>query len=671
MLRRLFIAILSAPLFLPAPGCAAAAVPVSPDEARLWICHTVPLPKEISIREKISVPADAVAVRVPPGAEEVVLSAVESLRKTLGTAGKPDPASPAFTVALDLRGPAAAPLRNLKNAGQACRIIPSPEKNGLTITALEPAGLRYGLVTLNQLLRPRVRGGSVEIPLVEMTDWPDMADRGLWGTDSFRQIPWMAERKMNIVEQISSIGVRPDRTTFGARKEGQDDLVTLAPRLGVNYVPVVLHLEQVIDKGVSQAYPELVAKNGGSPRSMCYSEPAVADVIGGWIADLASQPGVREVDVWMSENMAGEKGCLCPACAKEDRNVLEARAILTGWEKARKRVPCVGLRILTSEETEDSNTRIFDELPRDVFIWYYHSLLTYTANSRPMLRPYLAEYAAKGHPVGVCPNLVYTIHFAQPCTGPQFVHARLSEFLQKGMSGLLGYATPRINYGRFNVEAAAEWAWNVNGRSPREFAHSWAVRQGLREPEKFADWCELLGPVSWAVCGSHWASGENRNVPGRVAGRLKDGTLPELGFVLWDAYASPWGDIRDEAHLRKLLEDSGKAVGLAREMGIPEFYYESLVYRGHMEAIRALWELRKLVREGSIRERDRDAAEGWFRAYIRGLNQVADVLPRWERLVPGRPDEEKDWMFTDRPVETVKRMIEEMRQTAREMGIRL
>jgi len=156
-----------------------------------------------------------------------------------------------------------------------------------------------------------------------------------------------------------------------------------------------------------------------------------------------------------------------------------------------------------------------------------------------------------------------------------------------------------------------------------------------------------------------------------VAGRLKDGTLPELGFVLWDAYASPWGDIRDEAHLRKLLEDSGKAVGLAREMGIPEFYYESLVYRGHMEAIRALWELRKLVREGSIRERDRDAAEGWFRAYIRGLNQVADVLPRWERLVPGRPDEEKDWMFTDRPVETVKRMIEEMRQTAREMGIRL
>ncbi|MGQ9808672.1 MAG: hypothetical protein ACUVSM_10875 [Armatimonadota bacterium] len=671
MLNRVLAAIICAPLAFLAAGCAAQSVSVPQDEARLWICHTVPLPKEIIIREKVSVPVDGVAVRVPAGAGDVVLTAVESLKQTLGTAGKPDPANPAFTINLQLGGPSAEPLKSLKNAGQACRITPASSKDALIITALQPIGLRYGLVTLNQLLRPRVRGSLVEIPLVEMTDWPDMADRGLWGTDSFRQIPWMAERKMNIVEQISNIGVRPDGSTFGKYKEGQDALVEVAPKLGVNYVPVVLHLEQVIGKGVSDAYPQLVAKNGGSPRSMCYSEPAVADVIGGWIADLASQPGVREVDVWMTENMAGEKGCLCPGCAGQDRNVLEIRAILAGWEKAKKRVPGVGLRILTSEETEDSNRKIFDELPLDVFIWYYHSLLTYTANSRPMLRPYLAEYAKKGHPIGVCPNLVYSIHFAQPCTGPQFVHARMSEFLQKGMSGLLGYATPRVNYGRFNVEAAAEWGWNLNGRSPREFAYSWAVRQGLRDPEKFADWCEVEGPVSWAVSGSHWASGENRNVPGKVAKRLKEGTLPELGFVLWDAFASPWGDIKGEAHLQKLLADSAKAVQMSREMGIPEFYYESLVYRGHMEAIQALWELRKLVRNGSIREQDREAATRWFRAYIRGLQQVVDVLPRWERLVPGRPEEEKDWMFTDRPVETARRMIEEMREVAREMGIRL
>ncbi len=671
MIARTMLAPLCASLCLAQAGLSAEAVSVPEEEARVWVCHTVPLPKKISIREKVSVPVEGVAITCPADAPEPVLSAVEDVLRTLGTAGKPPPSKPAFTVSLQLGGPAAAPLRELKNAGQACLVTPAPAKDGLVITAVEPMGLRYALVTLNQLLRPRVRDGSVEMPLLEMTDWPDMADRGLWGTDSFRWLPWLAERKMNIVEQISEIGVRPDRTTFGRHKEGQDALVELAPQLGVNYVPVILHLEQVIGKGVSDAYPQLVAKNGGSPRSMCYSEPAVADVIGGWIADLASQPGVREVDVWMSENMAGEKGCLCPGCAREDRNVLEIRAILAGWEKARKRVPGVGLRILTSEETEDSNTRIFDELPRDVFIWYYHSLLTYTANSMPMLRPYLAEYAKKGHPIGVCPNLVYSIHFAQPCTGPQFVHARMSEFLQKGMSGLLGYATPRVNYGRFNVEAAAEWAWNVKGRSPREFAYSWAVRQGLRDPEKFADWCEVAGPVSWAVSGSHWASGENRNVPGRVARRLKEGTLPELGFVLWDAYASPWGDIKGEAHLKQLLADSAKAVRMSREMGIPEFYYESLVYRGHMEAIQALWELRRLVRNGSIRERDRDAATEWFRAYIRGLRTVVDVLPRWERLVPGIPEEEKDWQFTERPVETAKRMIEEMRAVAGEMGIRL
>jgi sugar phosphate isomerase/epimerase len=241
----------------------------------------------------------------------------------------------------------------------------------------------------------------------------------------------------------------------------------------------------------------------------------------------------------------------------------------------------------------------------------------------------------------------------------------MKEFLEKGMSGLIGYATPRVQYSYFNVEAAAEWGWNLNGRSPREFAYSWAVRQGLRNPEKFADWCETLGEASWEVYGSDWPAGEQRSIPGKSAERLLKGTLPPLGFVLWDAFRLPWGDIKSAKRLEENLTNAGRAVRLAREMGRPEFYFESLYIQGHLRALKALYELRSLVRDGRVEPDRRDEARRWFREYIRGLEQAADVLPRWEATVYIFPG---DVLFTEKPVNIIRGMISEMKDVARRVG---
>lgn len=44
----------------------------------------------------------------------------------------------------------------------------------------------------------------------------------------------------------------------------------------------------------------------------------------------------------------------------------------------------------------------------------------------------------------------------------------------------------------------------------REFACAYAVRNRYPDPDKFAEWCEVLGPVSWDVYGSEFPSGEAR-----------------------------------------------------------------------------------------------------------------------------------------------------------------
>lgn len=657
--------LLAAAFVLTAGALPAAAGTLAPEEAARWKLYLTPLPKKVEITGAISLERGSVELRAPGGEDAILKQTVREMNELLG---EPAGSAPGFTIVLQMGGPEAEDLKGLKNSGQAYSISPLADSRGLKLTALTPTGLFYAWKTLEQLVRSRSEGGHLTLPVLRVLDWPDMEDRGLWGTDNWRHLKWMAARKMNIVEQISTLKVDEKGGATAGLQPQREPMVEEAPLYGMKAVPVVLHLEQLEGTGLFRAYPGLRGKSEHKG-VICYSRPEFREILRDWIVSLASLPNVHEIDVWMTENLwPHTAGCECDECRQEDWAVLEARTIIAAWRMAREKRPDLGLRILTSEATEDSNQAIFRELPPEVKIWYYHSLLTYCTSRDPMLRPYLAETARAGRWVGVCPNLVAAVNTTQPFTSPQFVHGRMKEFLEKGMSGLIGYATPRVQYSYFNVEAAAEWGWNLNGRTPRDFALSWAVRQGLKDPEKFAEWCETLGEASWEVYGSDWPAGEQRSIPGKSAERLLKGTLPPLGFVLWDAFRLPWGDIKSAKRLEENLTNAGRAVRLAREMGRPEFYFESLYIQGHLQALKALYELRSLVRDGRVEPDRRDEARRWFREYIRGLEQAADVLPRWEATVYIFPG---DVLFTEKPVNIIRGMISEMKEVARRVGCQL
>jgi hypothetical protein len=646
---------------------------VSPDEAARWIRHTVPLPKSIVINGKTSVPRGEVALRYD-GSDQVSVQACRELKEIFRSNRRQR--SPhgmairrmektAFCVALQLGGPDAEPLRKLRNSDQAYLIIPSANDKGLRLVALSPRGLYYAAKTLQQLVRAKSSADTAVIPIMRVKDWPDMEDRGLWGCDAYLHSAWLAERKMNYCEQIAIVGVDEQGKPHAEPKPVNAPMIKDGPPRGINFVPVVLHLEQLLSR-IVKSYPRLQG-TGGAESAICYSQPEFTDLLAEWIAQLGRVPGVREVDVWMTENLQQQGGCTCPECSKTDRSVLEARTILAAWNKAKEKVPGLGLRILTSEETENSNKLVFRELPPDVKVWYYHSLLTYNTGQTPILwRKYLADFARSGRWLGVCPNLGNAVNFVCPFTGADFVRYRMREFVDKRVSGLIGYPSPEIKYYRFNVEAAAEWSWNSKGRSPHEFALSWAVREGLKDPEKFAEWSELVGPVEWDIYGSEWPAGEQRNVPGHVADLLKEGRLPRLGDVLWEAFRVPFGDIKTPWQLDRDVANAEKAVRLAEEMGIPELVHESLIAQGYINSLKALYELGKIVKPDGIALENREAARRWFETYDRSLKQVTDELPKWEAIVTEGSDNRH---FTDVPVKVITEIIAQMDEVAVGIGV--
>ena len=638
---------------------------VTQGEAEEWIRHTVPLPKQIEITGKVTVPAEEVVVRTVEGSDPLVRQAAIELYEALGMVIPPAGGGKrTFQLVLTLGGAEAEGLKGLPNGDQAYRIVPI--EGGLRLTAAGRRGVYYASKTMQQLIQARIRDGRAEIPIVKVTDWPDMEDRGLWGSDASNHLRWMSDRKMNYIEHISSVRVDKDKGCRVSLSPYKQRMIDEGPTYGINPVPVILHLEQLKGTGLFEAYPELQGK-GATEGVICFSQPAFADVLTEWLVLWGKTPGVQEVDVWMTENMYGKTSCQCDACKEEDPIVLDMRTILKAYEQARRRVPELGLRVLTSEATEKSNPTIIPMLPREVKLWYYHSLFTYNTSRAPMIgkyQPYLIEAVGDGRWVGICPNLCAFVGLWQPMTSAAFIHGRMNEYVGKGLRGLIGYSVPRVYFCWFNTEAAAEWTWNARGRSTREFAASYAVRQGYADPEKFAKWSEPMGPVAWDVYGSDFPSGEQRNQPGKLAELLKEGKLPELGYVLWDLYGMPFGDIKTIEQLNDNVASAAKGVALARALGLDEYLHESLVIEGYMQAIKALWELKQVVKPEGVT--DKAAAAKWFQAYAEALGQAREHLPLWEKSLPGREPGEA---LADKAVKLLGGMIEEMKATAQGFGI--
>lgn len=622
---------------------------VTKDEETRWWRWVIPMPKEAVIEGKVIVPASGVALTLREEATELERCAAGELAALfLEKTGKEmtidiaENKKAAFEVLIGVCGtdgrlagrqvPGTERLANLPCPEQGYMIMPLDGRT-LALVSTDPKGVYYAAKTLKQLLMPAFAkdASTVEIPLARVTDWPDLIERGLWGGSANADIEWLAERKMNLVESHVSLSVNEEGRGVAKIPGG---LLARAQRNAVNLVPIITHLEQLPGE-VFKRFPEVRGMGNpeawrkvGSVMPACFSHPKMQQIMSDWMCSLAQYPEVTDVNVWLSENAVQ---CECDKCKAINQFVLESQVAVRAWEAAKRIRPNIRLRLLLTQGSYKSNDKVLATVPKEVGITYYHGGLTYNSSREPMIYPLLEEYAAKGGWLGCYPQLTASWRIVCPWSGPQFIKARMTEFVSKKLKCLCGYATPSNRFYEFNVTAAAEWSWNVNGRSEREFALAWATREGLADPEKAADWAVMLGPVGWDVYGS--------GVPflwtfGKVDWLFTPNKMPELGKKYFTYFPT-------REHFDEDLAVCDRAMALAQELKAPALIEETRVIRGLVQMLKGMYLLACATAPANkMTDEDRNQAETALALVDEGSCAAHDGLLAWgiavaPELAPG------------------------------------
>jgi hypothetical protein len=655
------------------PPLQAAPQEVTRDEAARWIPWVIPMPREITLGRKVVVPAERIALTLAPDASPLERQAVAELAEVLGQKSEKVSNRSGATIeillgtcgkdgkAMGRMVPGAERLFTLPNADQAYRIVPLDERT-LALVGTHPQGVYYAAKTLKQLLSSTLAKSSGQtttaIPLVEVTDWPDLAERGLWGGSANEDIEWMAERKMNLVESHVSLSVDKDGHGVAVIPE---KLIAQTQQYGVKLVPLVTHLEQ-LPPNVLARFPELRATGDekawqriGDVRPVCFSQPKAQELLTDWVTSLARYPEVTDINVWLSEN---DIPCQCDKCKAINPFVLQTQLALRAWEAAKQVKPSVRLRILLTQGSYKSNDQVLAAAPRDVGITYYDGGRTYDSSRNPMIYPLLEAYTAQGRWLGCYPQLTASWRIVCPWSGPQFIKARMTEFVQKRLQCLCGYATPSNRFYEFNVTAAAEWAWNANGRNEREFSLAWATRQGLSDPQKAADWAVLLGPVGWDVYGSRvpyaW-------VYGGVAHLLK--SKPRLGTGVFTYFPT-------KEHFDEDLATCEQAMQLAKELQAPALIEETRTIGGLVQMIKGFYLMAEATAAGKkMTDADRRQAAAALALADQGSQEARQGLVAWGEAVAPRLSKLSGGSRYADTVNCVDRVMTEASDVATALGI--
>ena len=596
-----------------------------------WAERVIPLPKELSVDESIVLRADRVlCVRDAPGspAVETAVGLVKAF--ALGRSVDAE-----FTVRLALAenapkwvgADALERLRGLPNADQAYLIVPSSRE--LALVANTPVGLLYAARTLSQLvnLSQKARPGTeIEIPLVRVTDWPDLAERGQWGGDTGRHLAATSQWKLNLLEHDSGVGSDDQGRPTASMKA---PFVNRAAALGVKVVPIIPHLEQlsraqsIRNRADIQSKPD-PAKPLPSDYlpGLCMSSPATAEIIRGWLGKIAEIDGITDIMVWLSEERAP---CFCEKCVGREPFELEVKCIVGAFGEVRKDHPQARLRLLLTQGSYPVNDKVLAAVPKDVGVSYYDGGRTYDSSRRPMIYPLLESYARSGRWLGVYPQITHSWRCVFPWTGPQFVRYRCQEFADKRLQCMIGYAVPSNLFHDFNVTAMAEWTWNAHGRTPEQFCRAYALKKGLGDPDLFAKWAVLVGDAGWSLAESKLFLTAIYN--------------PSLGIgagVPFD-HRFQSASIANIKELEKSIEAAREALALAGRSGNVDMVCESECVLAGLEAFGAIRSAFPLLTKKALDETQRKVLSGSLDSLDRSSAILRDRLIKWGKRVLQRP----------------------------------
>jgi hypothetical protein len=516
----------------------------------------------------------------------------------------------------------------------------------------------YAASTFVQLVRPKIADGKAELPLARVIDWPDLEERGLWWFNppfADQELDWFAGLKLNHLEILAQMHVamgQPPTATIDATAVEQCRL------RAVKMMPAVVHLEQLGGTGIFETYPETRAA-GKFPdwaSVICFSQPATQRVFDEWLTALARTVQSDDVMVWFSENAVC---CTCEKCKPIEQFQHEMQVVLHAWREAQKVRPRLRLRLLLTQGSYAQNIAIIKQAPPEVGITYYDGGRTYTLARQPMIDPAMRQ-AMQGRWFGCCPTLCGAWYSSGPFAGATYMKERMSELHQAGVVNLIGFAPGLARINELALTAAAEYAWNADGRTPRGFILAWATRRRFSDPEKVAQWWQCIEEaqrdiyISQLPSAGPWSSWQ-RLVESRQAAQPGSGLL--LGFP-------------KPATLDDDIVAVRRAVSLAESMPETRLLHGSRYTLALLEAVRAARDLTvRLTGRNVLNEADeKDAANLFEQVYV-GLEQAGKSLTDWDQsleLYPGQ----KQQLQVGGTVETFRTTMGTVIDTARKLGLK-
>ena len=272
--------------------------------------------------------------------------------------------------------------------------------------------------------------------------------------------------------------------------------------------------------------------------------------------------------------------------------MLESRVTVKAWQQVRQKHPDLGLRIFISTTTSERYFKVLAELPEGVKVERACATTLERVPCEPrdlLANPLLDHYAARGtwmasYDVPIAANsCVNTPEFQVPESSPHRVRHTVRQLFNRKFQGAYGMnpfdKTDRIC--SMNIHALAEWSWNMNGRTEKEFAVAWATRQGYARPELVGDWVEIMGPIEFDVYDSDFPVCYSWK---KAVALVMDRKPPVLGEGMFRYYASP------EAFDRKIA-DCDKALALVEQLEPPDLANETRVVRSYVKLAKAIYQV--------------------------------------------------------------------------------
>ena len=611
-----------------------------------WSDRVIPMPRKIEVTDSILAHAGDVCLQNYAKSTPEVHSALWLLREVVREENNNSMVTVTIGLADDprMKVPQAfvKKLKEVPNSEQAYLIYSNKTKDGklnVYLAGNTDIGILYAANTWYQLcnpnhftavrhFRPRRQwlrqSTQIEIPVVNVIDWPAIKERGFWRWSPYsdNQVAWFAQWKINLIDLHSKAAF--DKNGMPVINDFRKN-IAVARGLGVG---IRLHLSHITQRcatafrtapdlnAIHKRFPGLPVKKDLQAGELPLESEDMVKLLYDWLKAIAEQTGnsQKRIDVWLTES--GRTSKIKAKCGR-GLHTEETLTVIKAFRRLQKDYPDLKLSIWLSQGCFKQTGDIIKVLPDDVGLVFYDGGRTYTSGQKPIIYPLLQDFAASGRYFGVVPQFNSNWLAITPMTSPQFVRFRAKEFAEKGVDAVYGYFTPDNHYYEFNTVAMAEYLWNPNGRSPKEFAKAYALTRAYEHPELYAEWVVNAGEAAWHLAASRILFYLRMNPDLGMKGKTKLDHRFEFCNI---------SGIKD---IGKIISKAEKALAQAKKLEMPEPLYESKFTLAGLKLYDLLKKIFVVLQSPKITDDQRKQLAGLLNQYDYNLDQAQRALLDW------------------------------------------